>query len=110
MNVGRALSPVAMGIIDNRFNGRTGSLRARCAPCQRQVLPHVRTEDVSFQCTMGSPATGARKYGMRVPFSDPMYTVRRSRPPNVTLAIHGARPRPVANKTSSVTLLLTNAC
>ena len=26
----------------------------------------------SFQCTIGSPGTGARKYGMRVPLSDPM--------------------------------------
>ena len=42
---------------------------------------------------------------MRLPFSEPIYTVRRSGPPNVTLAIHGARPRPVANSTSSVTLV-----
>ena len=26
----------------------------------------------SCQCTIGSPATGARKQGMRLPFSDPM--------------------------------------
>jgi len=47
---------------------------------------------------------------MRLPFSDPMYTVRRSGPPKVTLAIHGATPRPVRNRTSCVTAPRKNCC
>ena len=58
----------------------------------------------SFQCTIGRPGTGARNEGIRLPLSEPMYTVYRSAPPKVTLAIHGAIPRPVANRISSVTL------
>ena len=27
---------------------------------------------LSFQCTIGSPAMGDRKYGIRLPFSDPI--------------------------------------
>src|SRR5213075_2365539 len=42
------------------------------------------------QCERGSPGTGLRKYGIVVPIRLPKYTVRRSGPPKVTLAIHGA--------------------
>src|SRR4030095_2805207 len=80
---------------------RESSELPRRAFYQKRKTP---SEVVSFyQWTIERPGTGDRKYGMREPLSDPMYTVRRSGPPNVTLAIHGAMPCPVANRTSSVT-------
>ncbi len=54
------------------------------------------------QCASGRPATGARKYGMVLPIKLPRYTVRRSGPPKVTLAIQGAMVPLVAAMISGV--------
>src|SRR5262249_55043976 len=56
----------------------------------RVLCARSSSQYVSGQCTMGRPGTGERKYGMVVPIRLPRYTVCKSGPPNVRLAIQGA--------------------
>ena len=73
-------------MVDDRGRREVGL--QQCTPLPEQVgLNHGRT---SFQWGKGRPGTGERKYGIVVPSRLPRYTVCRSGPPNVTLAIHGA--------------------
>lgn len=77
---------------------RCALANADSKPCFYPVGPNadlLRRVDCRLQrlcqCDIGSPATGDRKYGRLVPSRLPRYTVRRSGPPKVRLAIHGAR-------------------